>query len=239
MTLFWTKTWEALASALFPTACVSCQDLIAALDPPLCASCWASLPVFAGPLCPCGSPLPGSPTEKCGRCRRGRSVISRGASLGPYAGALGESVRALKYRRRHRSADRLSERLVATHTCQWVLRGAGVLVPVPLHAKQQAARGFNQAKLLASAVSRRSGVPVSESLVRTRETPSQTRLSARARRNNVRDAFAFVPSQRGPGMVAVLVDDVTTTGATIRECARVLVEAGAREVRSITVARAE
>ncbi len=239
MTLFWTRTWDALASALFPTPCVACPNLIDAHDPPLCPDCWLSLPVFVGPLCVCGAPLPGSSGEACGRCRRGRSVISMGASIGPYAGPLRHSVRALKYGRRHRSAERLAQRLVSTSPCQAVLAASDLILPVPLHANRLRERGFNQAELLARAVSERTGVPLSRSLERQRDTPSQTRLSASERRRNVRNAFGLRGDREVRGAITVLLDDVTTTGATIRECARVLLDAGAREVRSITVARAE
>lgn len=110
---------------------------------------------------------------------------------------------------------------------------------VPLHADRVAERGFNQAGLLAEGLSRLSGTPVCTSLTRVRNTPSQTDLSARQRRRNVADAFAVADPRGIKNSVVVLVDDVATTGATLRECARTLLRAGAREVRAITVARAE
>ena len=239
MTLFWTKTWEALAGAVFPTPCVSCQELIAAHDPPLCAACWQRLPLLDGAACRCGAPLPGAKGEECGRCRRGHSVISAGASLGLYAGPLRQCVVALKYHGRHRTAARLGVRMLAHDPCRGLLDGANVLVPVPLHEKRMSERGFNQAELLAAALSRDRDVRISTGLIRVRDTPSQTDLSAGERRQNVRNAFRATPSADWRGAVVVLVDDVTTTGATLRECARTLLSAGALEVRSITVARAE
>jgi competence protein ComFC len=237
--LFWTETWNALGAALFPTACVSCGALVRADDPPLCAACWARLPTFDGPECACGRPLPGAPGEACGRCRRGLSAISLGAFLGPYEGALRECVLALKYRGRHRTARGLAARALERSTLRRVLEGADVLVPVPLHQKRLKARGFNQSALLAENVSGKAGVAVLGALVRIRDTPSQTELSVRQRRLNVRAAFALRPGATVEGAVAVLIDDVVTTGATLRECATTLRQAGAREVRAIAVARAE
>lgn len=241
MTLFWTKAWDAVAGVFFPTPCVSCGDLIAANDPPLCPSCWDTLPRLDGAACGCGAPFSGSGDSGavCGRCRRGQSVISAGASLGAYAGTLRDCVVALKYHGRHKTADRLARRLFEMRACRDILGTADLVVGVPLHKNRERDRGFNQAALLASSLGRFSGVPVSSALIRSRDTPSQTELSAAKRRRNVANAFAAPDKTRFLNRVVVLVDDVTTTGATIRECARTLLLSGAREIRAITVARAE
>ncbi len=239
MPLFWTRTWEALAGTLAPTPCVSCGELVEASDPPLCRGCWSRLPLIDGPACRCGFPLPGDARGDCGRCRRNRSIISRGASLGEYAGTLRDCVVALKYRGRHKTACGLAARLVNTERCARVLAGADLIVAVPLHPRRLRDRGFNQAELLARAMARSTRVPVSRPLQRTRDTPSQTDLTAPARRRNVRGAFTVKADSLLQGATVVLVDDVVTTGATLRECAATLLAGGAGEVRSITVARAE
>ena len=121
------------------------------------------------------------------------------------------------------------------------LRGADCIVPVPLHFARQLHRGFNQAADLARHLDR----PVVQALWRTRFTATQTGLTRAERRRNVRHAFRLSPllSRRARAAmidqrVVVLVDDVQTTGATLAACARVLREAGAREVRILTVAHA-
>lgn len=245
MTLFWTKTWDALAGAVFPTPCVSCGGLIAAHDPPLCPDCWEALPEMPDDACACGAPLPASASAgalakaRCGRCRRGRSVISRSAALGLYGGPLRDCVVALKYQGRHKTAERLAIRLFERERGRAVLLGADMLIGVPLHGDRLKERGFNQASLLTEALARISGLPVSKALIRNRNTPSQTHLSARDRRRNVAAAFAVRDHTALMGITVVLVDDVTTTGATLRECAVTLLAAGAAEVRAITAARAE
>lgn len=125
-----------------------------------------------------------------------------------------------------------------------LLAGIDVAVPVPLHRSRQRERGFNQAELLA----RRLPLPVANMLVRTRATVSQIDLPAEKRQRNVRGAFAlkggqsnffpFLGKSLTVPLSVLLVDDVATTGATLNECARVLLEAGAREVRALTAARA-
>ena len=123
-----------------------------------------------------------------------------------------------------------------------ILGGVDCAVAVPLHPRRQRRRGFNQAAELAV----RLGLPVVGALRRIRATPPQTELPASRRRVNVRGAFA--PARRFgvrsggaavEGACVLLVDDVTTTGATLDACARVLRRAGAREVRALTLARAD
>jgi ComF family protein len=123
--------------------------------------------------------------------------------------------------------------------CQAVLEGADLLIAVPLHVERLRDRGFNQSDLLVNALSRGGRVRVCRDLVRARATRSQTDLSAAARRHNVRSAFVVESDVALRGATVVLVDDVTTTGATLRECARTLRRHGVADVRSITVARAE
>ena len=119
-----------------------------------------------------------------------------------------------------------------------LLANADIVVPVPLHRRRRRGRGFNQARELA----RHLGLPVVDALRRTRATPSQTDLPAAARHGNVRDAFALAPrlpwrTLNVEGLRIVLVDDVSTTGATIEACARVLRAARAADVSAVTAAR--
>ena len=119
-----------------------------------------------------------------------------------------------------------------------VLAGADWAVPVPLHPSRRRERGFNQADDLA----RHLGVPVRRVLRRLRPTLTQTDLPAARRHANVRGAFVLSQVARDrqvglEGAVVVVVDDVSTTGATLDACAQVLKAAGVREVRALTAAR--
>jgi ComF family protein len=152
--------------------------------------------------------------------------------VGTYDGALRAVVHAIKYEGRRSLAKPLA-RLIQQR-CHGVLEGVDAVVPVPLHPSRRRARGFNQAFDIA----RHLGPCAIRALKRTRATPSQTGLPAAQRHRNMRRAFA--PAWRAPslaGKIVLLVDDVSTTGATIDACARVLIEMGAREVRAVTAAR--
>ena len=177
--------------------------------------------------------------ERCAACRRVRRAIDTGRFAGEYAGALREILHAFKYDRRRSLAGPLG-RLLAD-AGRDLVADAECAVPVPLHVWRQARRGFNQAADLARHLER----PVVNALWRRASTPPQSGLSAAARRRNVRGVFAPSPlvaratrDRYLRGHVVVLVDDVTTTGATLDACARVLKEMGVREVRALTVASA-
>ena len=150
-------------------------------------------------------------------------------------------MHALKYDARRSVAARLARMMV--EQAGGLLTDAHCVVPVPLHPRRERQRGFNQAEDLARGL----GMPMVRALRRTRMTRPQVELPAAQRKANVQDAFAlrsrgittFGVSRDAPFLrhVVVLVDDVATTGATLDACARVLKQAGAREVRALTAAR--
>ena len=118
--------------------------------------------------------------------------------------------------------------------------GTEAVVAVPLHPKRKKQRGFNQAMVLAKELGRLGGVEVVENaLVKIKNVAPQTSLEeAKEREKNVSRAFGIKAREKIEGKVVLLVDDVYTTGSTIKECSSVLNQAGAEEVRALTIARA-
>jgi ComF family protein len=225
-------------AVLIAPACAACGDqLERPTSGPICQRCWRTILPLTPPLClRCGDPLPSwrsiSRSEShCPRCRRRDSAISRARALGAYDGALRRIVHALKYGRR-RSIARPLARLMREQAAE-LFEEVDVAVAVPLHRARRRARGFNQAEELA----RHLGLPARSVLRRTRATPSQTDLPAAQRHANVRGAFAMRRHVDVRDLVVLLVDDVSTTGATLEACGRTLRAAGAREVRALTAAR--
>ncbi len=113
------------------------------------------------------------------------------------------------------------------------------LVPVPLHPRREKERGFNQARIMAKELAKIKRLELSEGILQKQKNiPAQTSLEAEERKKNVRGAFKVKRGEEIEGKVLLLIDDVFTTGATLTECARVLREAGAKEVRALTLAQA-
>jgi ComF family protein len=176
------------------------------------------------------------PGPACPSCRQGPRFVDRSRAVGEYDGALRDIIHAFKYSGRRSLARPLATLMKARGG--EMLATADCVVPVPLHWRREYRRGFNQARELA----RHLGPPVFDALARTRHTPPQVELAADRRRANVERAFRprrhMLKKPRSiEGLKIVLVDDVSTTGATLEACARVLKEAGASEVCALTTAR--
>ena len=154
-----------------------------------------------------------------------------------YNGPARACLHALKYDGERRLVEPLSEIMAA----RWARAGIGgdVLVPVPVHAARKRQRGFDQAELLARGVGQRLALPVVHAVRRATKTMAQHALGRRARAANVGHAFAADPicAAQIRGRWVVLIDDLTTTGATLSGCAAVLYEAGASAVSALALAR--
>ncbi len=113
------------------------------------------------------------------------------------------------------------------------------MVPVPIHPKKHKERGFNQAEILAKELAKLKGIDLEKkALVKVKNTLPQTTLTSEERAANVKGVFQLKDKERIKGKIILLIDDVYTTGSTLRECSLTLLEGGAREVRAVTVAQA-
>jgi ComF family protein len=173
----------------------------------------------------------------CAACLRRPPPYRDARSAARYTGVAREALHALKFRGQARLAAPLSDLLVDVCAAAAPLL-ADLVVPVPLHPERERQRGFNQSALLARRLASRLRLPCrTRALERWRPTRPQTELTGRERRRNVRGAFSVAEPARVRDRHVMLVDDVLTTGATVLECSRVLVRAGARAVSVVTVAR--
>ena len=207
------------------TAGALALDLLGELiAPSRCAACDAALRRRSVFCAACAATVE-RPTEEDGAC----------VAAFEYGGAIATAIGRLKYEDRADLAPRLAG---AMEPAARRFEGTvDVVVPVPLHPRRLAARGYNQAALLAAPIAHVLGVSSRVgALVRVRDTPQQVRMDRARRRINVVGAFAAREALTS-GERVLLVDDVRTTGATLDGCSRALREAGAREVRALVLAR--
>jgi ComF family protein len=246
---------DGLLAALLASPCAVCGRI--AEQPTsgaACDDCWRAIRFITPPFChACGEPLapgrvaPGHPPHvessglvaRCTRCSRHPPRVEIARAVGPYEGTLRDLLHALKYEGRRSIAPRLGA--LVRERCAAAFEDAHAVIPVPLHPRREWSRGFNQAE----AIARELGAPVWRVLRRTRHTSPQSALPASERWLNVRGAFDLRRGLRHRRRLSalasarvVLVDDVSTTGATLDACAEVLEQAGVAAVRAVTVARA-
>ena len=198
-----------------------------------CADCWAALPRFAPETtCPrCALPTGGG---TCRGCENAPPPVAGAVALGPYEGTLKHLVHALKFEGHDILAAPAAARL-AVEVRRSGLDGVDAVVPIPSTRRRNRERGYDPAALLGEELARRLALRLLPALVRVKETPPQSALTAAARRANVAGAFRARPSAAGRSLL--VVDDVLTTGATAFAAAEALRAAGARHVALAVLAR--
>jgi len=201
----------------------------------LCPTCQAKIRYIKGNICKvCGLPLRGL-RDICTKCDISPPPYDALRSLADYEGIIRECVHALKYENNQSLGEFFSKALAdRVRLEQW---SVDMVIPVPLSPSKITTRGFNQSALLARPLALQLSLKYRPyGLKRIRNTRSQVELSAKERCQNVMGAFMAEPDIVSEERV-LLVDDVTTTGSTLNECAKALKSAGASAVYCLTLAR--
>lgn len=229
-----------LLDQVLPPTCSGC-GVVVTEPQTLCADCWGALTFLGSPCCEaCGHPFDYEVPDQslCGACSHEHPPYQRARAALVYNDASKDLILSFKH------ADKTD----TSHLfAKWMMiagndlaKACDVIVPIPLHWTRLFARRYNQAALLAHALGMLSDTPVmTEALIRHKRTPSQGRLGVKARIRNVGGAFRVAPKHRArlKGLHVLLVDDVYTTGATVRATANVLRRVGVKRVDVITLAR--
>ena len=218
---------------LFPPRCLHCARA-GWLFCPACAQ--LVQPIGAQICAQCGRPQP-TAIPQCAQCRLlPTPTLTQARIAARHETPLREAIHALKYQGRRELAAPLARYLVAAAlVAPWRTGTVDGVIPVPLHERRLAERGYNQAELLAQAFCQRLQLPLqTRCLTRQRSTQSQVGLTAVERQQNMDDAFVATTVVHGQRLL--LIDDVYTTGATMRACATALLQAGATVVYGLALA---
>lgn len=236
--------WQQIQTAvelIYPPRCLGCGDLVTS-DFGLCGTCWRETPFIAGTVCEaCGCPLPGVAEGhriECDDCMAEPRPWREGRSALLYTGRARQMILSLKH------GDRPE---LARPAGVWMARAAApimtdnmLIAPVPLHWSRLLKRRYNQSALLAQSVALETGGRVCpDLLVRTRRTPMLDGKTATERTEALCQSIKVHPKRR-PELAnrdVLLIDDVMTTGATLTECSKACVNAGANHIFVLTLAR--
>ena len=233
------RAMAMLVDYVLPPRCSGCGTIVAA-DHIFCLDCWRSLDFLGGPACAvCAEPLALAldVETRCGQCLADPPPFDRMRAAVAYGRIARSLALKLKYGGRPGAAMTMARHM--RRAAAGAIEDA-LVAPVPLHRRRLWSRGYNQAALIARALVRQQGGELAVDLIdRRRATPALRGLGRRARARAVEGAFTLAPGWRTRvrGRRVLLVDDVYTTGATVKACARVLKRAGASEVAIVCWAR--
>lgn len=233
--------WETFIDFLLPRLCCDCGQRVHQSQWLICETCLDAIPPLTEPICStCGYPDAHLTGEgKCRDCPKGTVWFQSIRTATTFESTPKLLVEKLKYHNRIEYAHLLALAMARAHQTA-KSPAPQIIIPVPLHKVRQRERGFNQSALLANHLTGLLGAPCQpRAITRIRPTPTQTRLKKRDRQRNVKGAFQCPKPHLIQDQHVLLVDDVCTTGSTLNECARILIQAGAHSVQCLTYARAK
>lgn len=232
---------DRLAPFFLPPQCGCCGDFLEEGTQGICPRCLSTVHWIRPPFCSiCGVPFltPESENHPCGACLTRQNHFAQARAVASYDGSLQKMIHRWKYQGKSHLTSLFGDWLRDGLMLHWSLSSFDLILPVPLHVKRLRERGFNQALLLAKALSRRTGIPYGKKVLRKkRATHPQVNLSRREREREIRGAFFVKDPAEIEGKRILLVDDVFTTGATVNECSKVLRAEGASDVHVLTLGR--
>ena len=229
------KLFKRLKHLLFPPRCIICKEYLKPDTAILfCSDCLKRLPYLPAEHCPvCGRVTP-SGAALCFDCHNHRPAFRSHRSIVFYTKEIRQAILLFKfYHKRHYAIPMGS--LMSSYLSQ----SYDLITAVPISKRRYRERGYNQSRLLAEQIERLRGIPYAETLKKIKNTPPQSKLNHRKRQENIKNAFSAIQPETLVGKRILLIDDICTTGATLNECARVLMKAGAAYVDALTFAMAD
>lgn len=230
-----------LLDLLLPSRCACCGKTVMS-ESTLCADCFDKINFISMPYCKsCGMPFEAEIDAKlqkiCAQCAQTRHITRLQRSAMIYDDFSKKMILDFKFYAKTQNAKILAKWLYAAGKDIFD-EGVDLIMPVPLSYRRLLRRGYNQSAILARLLSKQTGIKADLlSLKKIKHTKPQSMLSGKARMKNVKQVFKLKTDGAVKDKRIVLIDDVMTTGATLAECAKVLLESGAKSVDTLTVAR--
>ena len=237
------KYLNQLSNLLYPQYCLHCEEGVP--GPSIfCENCQAQITRLSESHCfICSIPFESSaatshsPDHRCGECRENLPAFSKAVTPFLYEGPLSSAICQFKYQKKPHLAVPLAG-LMMNDLAGIAVGGIDSVMAIPLHPSRLRSREFNQSLLLAREIGKATSVPYSiDALIRTRETQPQVGLSRKERHENIKGAFQVTRPNEIKDHKILLVDDVYTTGATLKEASKIVIQSGAKEVIVATIAR--
>jgi ComF family protein len=238
------KVLDGFLNLVYPETCFLCDEpVFRQQDCGICDKCWdraIALKINPPRCASCGLPFQNFDIDSehlCGNCIQQIPPYSGARSFGYYTAELSKIIQELKFQGRRNLVGLLAPLMAGTFYDSWDKSDFDLIVPVPLHAKRQRERGYNQSELLSRSLARYTAIPYNRALLRVRSTLPQVGLTDTQRLENVRKAFRCRNPQLIEKKRILLIDDVMTTGATAASAAQALMDGGAWRVSVLTLAR--
>ena len=229
--------FETAIVFLYPAECRVCEESIGVTSVPyICNNCWQDIQFLEPPWCDiCGTP---GVDGLCDACAISPPRYGKLRSIAFYQTTLQQAIHLFKFEKKRVLAQHLIQLINARMPTDCSMADYDFVLPIPIHKKRLRERGFNQATLLANGIVEAEGVPVlTDMLVRKRHTVAQSSLDREARQQNIIGAFGVCNPEVIRGKRLLIIDDVFTTGATIREVVSELWTADPAEIDVLTLAR--
>ena len=231
------EMFETAIVFLYPAKCRVCDDFLGVASMPyICADCWQDIRFLEPPWCDiCGTP---GVNGLCDACATSPPRYGQLRTVALYQTTLQQAIHLFKFEKKKVFAEHLIQLINAHIPVDCDVATYDFVLPIPIHKKRLRERGFNQATLLADGIAKAAGVPVlTNTLVRKRHTVAQSSLDREARQQNIVGAFDVLDPDIIRGKRLLVIDDVFTTGATIREAVNELWTADPAEIDVLTLAR--
>lgn len=228
---------EKLFCAVYPKRCALCDSILESSELFICRKCASEMSFIKGRTCAlCGTVLKSRFDELCAECLNAKRAFDEGFAPFAYDGSVRSSIARFKYHSRAEYAP-----FYAACICRY--GGERIkswnpesIIPVPAHPLRAAMRGYDQAFLLAKELGKLTGISVESSLIkRTKKTKAQKDLSAAERKMNLASAFSYVSDKPAPE-IALIADDIFTTGSTVNAVSRILRSHGAKHIYIVCIA---